>query len=503
MKNRTILRKEIVIHAVVIFSLIISVFISIKRFYAYKELSFYNQARILAADELRVIEEEVNISAGNFGANKASEKLNNSKEQSADSTGLTAIKFYPYVILDLEGKVLTDSKEFKLKKGDYVNLKEVVQFDNSFYQQNKKDIRAAFLLEGDKKGISQGSLEGRRVSGFVLFLIPRDDIIGKSEADLLISIYLPVLTAVFLAVLLFLYHAVYMKKHIVTPMKEISDSAQAILLGNYDIPVVNIHGNNLNHNEVDELTYGFELMRDKLKENKEKEDQLKRSQKELISCISHDLKTPISTIKAYTEGLRDGLADTPDKKKKYYDILIKKAELLNHMISDLLEHSNAELNELKITKTEHYFLEYIGKLEKDVKELVEQRGFIFDWENKVPDILVSMDENRITQVITNLIDNSMKYTKPKGGFIRIKTEYDSANHEVIISVKDNGNGISTEDAPYVFDLFYRAEKSRTMSIPGSGLGLSICKYIIEQHGGTISLNSKSGEGTEFVFCIKE
>lgn len=502
MKNRAIFRKEIIIHVVIICFMTVSVCISIKRFYDYKEISFYNQARILAADELEAIEEKVNLSDDDVGTAKAFGKPKDSKEQLTATRGSAAMKFYPYIILNLEGKVLTDSKEFNLKQGDYVNLKEVVQFDNSFYQQNKKDIRAAFLLEGSK-GLSQSSLRGKQVSGFVLFLIPRDDILGKSETDLLISIFLPVLTAVFFTALLFLYHTVYIKKHILTPIKEISESAQAILLGNYDIPVVRIQGNNLNHNEVDELTYGFELMRDKLKENKEKEDRLKRSQKELISCISHDLKTPISTIKAYTEGLRDGLADTPDKKKKYYDILVKKAELLNHMISDLLEHSNAELNELKITKKEHYFPEYIRKLEKDIRELVEQKGFTFEWENRVPDILVSMDENRITQVITNLIDNSMKYTSPNGGFIRIKTGYDSVNHEVIISVKDNGNGISTEDAPYVFDLFYRAEKSRTMSIPGSGLGLSICKYIIEQHGGTISLNSKAGEGTEFVFRIKE
>lgn len=483
MKNHTLLRNEIVIQLIIILFLTGSICISIYNFKNYKELSFYNQARILAADELVALEAAMN--------------------QTEYGLAPVVAGRYPYVLLDLEGKVLNDSEEFNLKSGDYVNLKEVVQFDNSFYQKNKKDVRAAFVISGSSKTFQPEREIRDRVTGFALFLIPREDMEGYSGVRLDLFLFMPMLTAVLLTVLLFLYRTVYLKHHILTPMKEISESAQAILSGNYDIPVVKIQGNNLNLNEVDELTFGFELMRDKLKENKEKEERLKRSQKELISCISHDLKTPISTIKAYSEGLRDGLADTPEKKEKYYAILIKKAELLNHMISDLLEHSNAELNELKIIKKEHYFLEYIYKLEKDMKEMAESRGFRFECVKSVPDILVNMDENRITQVITNLIDNSMKYTNSNGGIIRIITDHDSINHQIIISVKDNGSGISTEDIPYVFDLFYRAEKSRTMSIPGSGLGLSICKYIIEQHGGTISLNSRADEGTEFTFSIKE
>ncbi len=483
MKNHTILRNEIVIQLIIILFLTGSICVSIYNFENYKELSFYNQARILAADELKAIEAAMN--------------------QSEYGLAPVTAGRYPYVLLDLEGKVLNDSKEFDLKTGDYVNLKEVVQFDNSFYQKNKKDVRAAFVISSRSKTFQPEGETRDSVTGFALFLIPREDMAGYSGVRLNLFLFMPILAAVLLTVLLFLYRTVYLKHHILAPMKEISESAQAILSGNYDIPVVKIQGNNLNLNEVDELTFGFELMRDKLKENKEKEERLKRSQKELISCISHDLKTPISTIKAYSEGLRDGLADTPEKKEKYYAILIKKAELLNHMISDLLEHSNAELNELKIIKKEHYFLEYIHKLEKDMRELSESRGFRFECIKSVPDILVNMDENRITQVITNLIDNSMKYTNSNGGIIRIKTDYDSLNHQISVSVKDNGSGISTEDIPYVFDLFYRAEKSRTMSIPGSGLGLSICKYIIEQHGGTISLNSRAGEGTEFIFTIKE
>ena len=462
MKNRAILQNQILINSVIGVVLLFALWMSVSRFENFKEYSFYNQSRLLVAEEIKAIEE-----------------------------GLEVAGKYPYVILDLEGKVIHGDNKFNLIANDYVNLKEIVQFDKSFYQQNQEDIKVSFVLERNKK-----------VEGFVLFLIPRVDAIEKSEEEILCYIFVPILIAVIVTILLLILRAFYLKRHILDPMREISESAQAIILGNYDIPVVKVQGSRIMSNEVDELTYGFELMRDKLKEKIIREDQLKRSQKELISCISHDLKTPISTIKAYSEGLRDGMANTPEKQMKYYNIIVNKSEVLNHMISDLLEHSNAELNELKIIKKEQYFIEYIEKITKEMKELVEHQGFSFEFENKVPNILVSMDKNRITQVIANLIDNSMKYTNPKDGIIIIDTYYDSNDHVVIITVKDNGNGISTEDIPYVLDKFYRAEKSRNMGIPGSGLGLSICKYIIEQHGGTISCKSKVGIGTEFKFSIK-
>ena len=228
---------------------------------------------------------------------------------------------------------------------------------------------------------------------------------------------------------------------------------------------------------------------------------LKRSQKELISCISHDLKTPISTIKAYSEGLRDGIGNTEEKRKKYVEVIIRKSEVITKMINDLSEHSNAELNELKIIKNECYLDMYLKKTILEVKLLVEHYGLTFEYQCNVPNLLVSMDKSRITQVIYNLIENSIKYTNDENGKIKITVFYLEIEKKIAFSIMDNGSGISLEDIPYVFNKFYRAEKSRSMSIPGSGLGLSIYKYIVEAHNGNIKCRSNPAAGTEFIFTI--
>jgi signal transduction histidine kinase len=241
-------------------------------------------------------------------------------------------------------------------------------------------------------------------------------------------------------------------------------------------------------------------MRDELKSKQIMEEALKRSQKELISCISHDLKTPISTIKAYSEGLRDHIAKNPDQQQEFIGVIINKTDLLIDMINDLLTYSNAQLRQLEINRQELYFLDYFIPLMSEVKIYVEQNGFEFLYTAPGNNLIVTIDPKRITEVIYNLVENSMKYMDEKHGRISIEAELE--DKYVLIKVIDNGPGISADDIPYVFDKFYRAEKSRSSSIPGSGLGLSICKYIVNEHGGEVYCKSSNQNGCEIGFTIE-
>ncbi len=129
----------------------------------------------------------------------------------------------------------------------------------------------------------------------------------------------------------------------------------------------------------------------------------------------------------------------------------------------------------------------------------DKGGFEFTYPLSHSNLIVTIDPKRITEVIYNLIENSMKYMDNKKGRIIIEAEY--VEKHILIKVIDNGPGISADDIPYVFDKFYRAEKSRSSSIPGSGLGLSICKYIINEHGGEIYCKSSNRNGCEIGFTI--
>lgn len=457
MKINKLFYKEIFLVIFIIIILVVSILYSEELFQKEREV-YYNSSRYLVTDELN------NINEGIYEEGK-----------------------YPYVIFDLRGVVTYCSEKLSYNLGEKYNLNEVLQFDKSYYKEDKNHLKSSFVIEKD--GV---------VKGFALFLVPREEIEGGSINEVKLRIFYPIIIAGIIIIMIMFFLIYYFKRNILNPIKEINTSSKAIINGNYDIAVVK--SKNLKQDEVEALTYSFELMRDEIKNKIIKEEKLKKSHQELISCISHDLKTPIATIRAYGEGLRDGIANNKEKQKKYSEIIVSKAKLLEKMINDLLDHSNAEINQLKMNKRKVNFKEYFQSIIREIEILAKHEEFDFLYEIEIEDVEALIDEDRITQVIYNLIENSLKYKGDKKAVIKInvfmKYQY------ICIKIKDNGIGINTIDIPYIFDKFYRAEKSRSTSISGSGLGLSICKYIIEEHDGEIKCNSKPKEGTEFVFTIK-
>jgi signal transduction histidine kinase len=331
--------------------------------------------------------------------------------------------------------------------------------------------------------------------------VPESSVVKDTLYTRAVWSFLPIITGVLISACILIIRTNYCNRSILKPINEICSSANAIIAGNYDLEVIRVYEKVIGKNEVGDLTYSFELMRDELKEKQIHEEKLKKSQQELISCISHDLKTPISTIKAYSEGLRDGIARTPQSQTDYIKVIIDKTDLLIGMINELLQYSNTQLRQLDINRRELYFLEYFNFTMKELKVYVEQKNVEFSYELKTADMLVEIDPKRITEVLYNLVDNSLKYidSERQG---RIVIEAERAADFILIKVKDNGIGISSDDIPYVFDKFYRAEKSRSSSIPGSGLGLSICKYIVHEHGGEIYCKSRHNKGCEIGFTVK-
>lgn len=458
-KNR-IFKKNVITATVIVVVLFTSISVSMFIFKNLDDNVYDNDLRLLLAEQKNEIEK-----------------------------GTYAKEEYPYIVFDLEGKVLYSEEPFDASFGDKVNVQEMLQLDKSFAAGNKKDIKESFVLQQDGE-----------VFGFVVFLVPKDEVIQDSRGMGAGKTFLPIILGVLLSVIILVIRTVYLNKCILKPLKEISGSAKGIIAGNYDMEVIRTYEKEIGENEVGDLIFSFELMRDELNSKQRKEEELKKSQQELISCISHDLKTPISTIKAYSEGLRDGIAKTPESQKDYVNIIIGKTDLLISMINELLTYSNAQLNQMEINRRELYFYEYFYPVMKELSILLEQKGMEFSYEVKTPDMIVCIDPKRITEVLYNLVENSMKYIGNKAG--RIKIEAEREGEYVRITVIDNGIGISPDDIPYVFDKFYRAEKSRSSSIPGSGLGLSICKYIVNEHGGEIYCKSRHNKGCEISFTLR-
>lgn len=476
--GKKLMRQELLLNVLIILLLVVGLIGSMASYWQHREYAFYNDARLYLTDELALIREvwgEEEFPALEY--EKQRQKLETSQRDI-------------FVLADLKGNVIYSQKE-DLKRGSKVSIDEFMQTDRSLFLKDSEKIKLTFAVENE-----QG------VRGFAAFYLPRAQVMGMSNGQLLLHIFMPMGIALFLVVVVLFYRQFYMKRRMIEPVGEMLISSQAIIEGDYTVPVIHARNENVIDNDIDLLAYHFELMRDELSDRVKKEQELKRSQKELISCISHDLKTPIATIQAYGEGMRDGLAGNAEKVGGYAEIIVQKAKLLTKLINDLIEHSNAELNQLSIVKKEQYIGIFLNRAAGELSGLAEHFGIQFFYENQAPNLLVPFDENRIMQVLENLVDNAMKYRCKDNPRIELRVSYEEVKHQICVEVWDNGKGISSGDIPFVFDRFYRAEKSRSSSIPGSGLGLSICKYIVEAHGGTLTCESHREQGTRFTFTME-
>lgn len=289
----------------------------------------------------------------------------------------------------------------------------------------------------------------------------------------------------------------WISKGIFQPVRNLSTAMQKIAEGNLDYSITTEE-----KGEFGDLFRNYEDMRLRLKESTEEKVQSERQNKELISNISHDLKTPITAIKGYVEGLMDGVADTPEKMDKYVRTIYNKANDMDRLINELTFYCSIDSNRIPYNFHRINVGEYFRDCIEEVGLELESENIRLNYSNVVdPATRIIADPEQLKRVINNIISNSIKYMdKPQGIIdIRILDEIDS----IRIEIEDNGKGIAAKDLSNIFERFYRTDASRNSSKGGSGIGLSIVKKIIEDHGGYIWATSKENEGTCLHFVIRK
>lgn len=252
--------------------------------------------------------------------------------------------------------------------------------------------------------------------------------------------------------------------------------------------------------EIGELSTDFEEMRAHLKTEIDARIQYEQNLRNLVGNISHDLKTPLTTIKGYAEGLIDGVADTPEKQEKYLRTIRSKAEDMTRMVEELALYTQIDC------KSYPYYFEKVRLtdffsdcIEEDKPEL-EQKHIEIALKNQLlGDDEVYADREQLKRVAMNIIGNAVKYLSKESGKITI-TLLDEEKY-IRTQISDTGAGIAEKDLPHIFERFYRGDTSRNTGKGGSGLGLAIVKQIVEDHGGTIHATSKEGEGTTISFTL--
>lgn len=289
----------------------------------------------------------------------------------------------------------------------------------------------------------------------------------------------------------------WIQKGIFTPINQLNTAMQNIAEGNleYMLPTEE-------KGEIGELYRNYEDMRLRLKESTDEKFEHEQKNKELVSNISHDLKTPITSIKGYVEGIMDGVADTPEKMNKYIKTIYDKANDMDRLINELTTYSGIDNNRIPYTFRRINVADYFGDCVEEVGLDLESKNIQLNYEALIePSTQIIADPEQLKRVINNIISNSVKYmNKDKGVIdIRILDELDA----IRVEIEDNGMGVAAKDLPNIFERFFRTDASRNSSKGGSGIGLSIVKKIIEDHGGYIWATSKENEGTCMHFVIRK
>jgi len=379
------------------------------------------------------------------------------KETDYDSLEDLSIKV---TLTDLKSRVIfTNSDSYQLN--ETLNLKEALYMDNS-YRSRKSDYK-----------LSLPRYENDSVIGFVLFEVPEIMFKDNSAIDYNLLLVMVILLYIFM-------YVISRKKH--TPFEEMIESLKYLskgVLQSVELPKGKEYTDLViaYNRTIEELSYTFD------KRVSEIEDK-----KKFLMTISHELKTPVAAINAYIEGLIRGVAKDKQTEDHYKLIISEKMESLMVQIDELFNFAQEDAGRLKYNFNEVY----ADRLIHNIIDKLPHNEII---ENiMLPSCLISVDEIRIEQVIMNLFNNAKKHSKHK-----IKISAYRQDNQMIIEVEDKGDGISHKDLPYLFDYYYQGEHSKRSDYGGSGIGLALCKDIIDSHKGRIKVRSQKGIGSTFSF----
>ena len=306
-----------------------------------------------------------------------------------------------------------------------------------------------------------------------------------------------ILTATIILVFTALSVGLWIYRSIAVPLVKLKKATQNIKEGNLDF-VLEVEGKD----EFSQLCQDFEEMRKRLKESTEEKVLMDKENKELISNISHDLKTPITAVKGYVEGIMDGVADTPEKMDRYVRTIYNKTNEMDHLINELTFYSKIDTNRIPYTFSKLNVEDYFSDCAEELGLEMETRGIELVYANYVEKgVQVIADGEQIRRVIHNIVSNAIKYMEKPRGIIQLRVK--DVGDFIQVEIEDNGKGIAAKDLPYIFDRFYRTDVSRNSSKGGSGIGLSIVKKIMEDHGGKVWATSRLGIGTIMYFVLRK
>lgn len=266
---------------------------------------------------------------------------------------------------------------------------------------------------------------------------------------------------------------IYINRKLVKPFSDIKEMPYELAKGNLNIPI-----KEQKSKYFGKFTWGMDMLRENLEDNKKREIKYQKEKKTLILSLSHDIKTPLSAIKLYSKALKENLYDTEEKKKEVIDGILKNSDEIEHYVNEIVRNSREDFIDIQVNNTGFYLNEVMDKITvyyKDKLETIHTRFIVEDYTN----CLLKGDRDRLVEVIQNVVENAIKYGDGK----EIKIRFSEEENFKLVSIINTGCSLKEEDLPHIFDSFYRGSNSKKQE--GSGLGLYICKQIMHKMDGDI------------------
>ena len=286
----------------------------------------------------------------------------------------------------------------------------------------------------------------------------------------------------------------YLSHSLLRPLKDLTLAMEHLKNGN-----LSYEFSGSGDKEIQALCQAYDELRLKLQTTAAEALEYEQEQRMMLANISHDIKTPVTSIRGYVEGIQDGIADTPEKMDRYLTTIHSKTDAIELMAENLSLYAKLEMKRMNYHMEITNFYDFIRKSTKEFELDLLQNNIQLTYNLPDSDIPIKLDKEKMRRVFANLITNAIKYKKEGAGSLNISGSISA--HGALVTFTDKGTGIVPDDLERVFESFYRSDISRNSKISGNGLGLSICRHIIEDHGGKIWIRSELGAGTEVIMLL--
>lgn len=388
-----------------------------------------------------------------------------------------------------------------VRKGDKIIYSGGNGSEEALYSQlpgfgeRSQAFEGSIYLDGDTQHLikQEDFLYGDGTEGSVFIVSGFDDYVPEAR----FMIWEIILSGVMILLFTGMVLIAWVYKSILKPLDQLRKATEEIKNGNLNF-TMEIDGDD----EIGQICQDFEEMRIRLKGNIEEKMQYDEESRELLRNLSHDLKTPVTAIKGYAEGILDGVASSPEKLDRYIRTIYNKANDMDRLVDELTFYAKIDTNRIPYAfsriNVSDYFRDCVEEVSLDLDANNIELGY-FNYVDE--DVTIIADAEQLKRVINNIIGNSVKYLDKEKGIINIRIK--DVGDFIQVEIEDNGRGVSARDLPNIFDRFYRTDASRNSSTGGSGIGLSIVRKIIEDHGGKIWATSKEGIGTEIHFVLRK